>query len=215
MSDAPTEVISSDGGPPQPKPVYKQPWFVGLAVLLVLLVIAAGVGMKTMNDDQNAKVAAIQLQQKRDKAAADAAALNVKQAVAAAKVKAAAAAAAAKAKKQQQQLSTIQKDAAQAKKDAAAAQRKAAERPPTVVVPAPVYPPPTYVSPYSLGDGIPSGLLCRDLAARGLGYADAVSYWNTEGSPARMDADNDGIPCETVYARSDIVAYWGNDPRID
>lgn len=54
------------------------------------------------------------------------------------------------------------------------------------------------------------GLYCRDLrhgwpptAGRGLG-ADAgflwsVVYWNLEGQPERMDADGNGIPCETLY----------------
>jgi hypothetical protein len=148
MSDAPTEIISSGKGPPQPKSAYRQPWFVGLAVLLVLLVIGAGVGIKTMNDDQNAKLAAVQLQQKRDKAAADAAARKVRQAASAAKAKAAAVAAAAKAKKQASDLAKIKADAAQAKKDAAEAQRRAAQKPTTVYVqPAPA-PAPVYV-PYS------------------------------------------------------------------
>ena len=25
-----------------------------------------------------------------------------------------------------------------------------------------------------------------------------------------MDADRNGIPCETVYSASDVVAYWGD-----
>jgi len=55
---------------------------------------------------------------------------------------------------------------------------------------------------------LPSGLLCRDLRARGLSYADAVTYWWTEGAPDRMDADLNGIPCETVYPVADVNAYW-------
>lgn len=147
MSDAPTEIIPSGKGPPQSKSAYKQPWFVGLVVLLVLLVIGAGVGYQTMNDSQNARLAEIQLQQKRDKSAADAAALKVKQAAAAAKAKAAAAAAKAKEKKQAAALAQAQKDAVQAKQDAADAKRRAAQKPTTVYVqpqapaPAPVYVP--------------------------------------------------------------------------
>ncbi len=30
-----------------------------------------------------------------------------------------------------------------------------------------------------------------------------------EGKPDRMDADRDGIPCETVYDATEVVAYWG------
>jgi hypothetical protein len=61
------------------------------------------------------------------------------------------------------------------------------------------------------------GLYCRDLrygwpptAGRGLG-ADAgflwsVVYWNLEGQPERMDADGNGIPCETLYTPELIEA---------
>jgi len=54
------------------------------------------------------------------------------------------------------------------------------------------------------------GLFCRDLAAAGWDYTDAVAYWDAEGRPARMDADENGIPCETVYSSSDVTAYWGD-----
>lgn len=59
------------------------------------------------------------------------------------------------------------------------------------------------------------GLLCRDLAAAGWDYERAVAYWNEEGRPARMDADENGIPCETVYAASDVTAYWGDPLPTD
>lgn len=61
--------------------------------------------------------------------------------------------------------------------------------------------------------GLPSGLYCRDLAARGFSYADSVTYWEAEGRPDRMDADLNGYPCETVYPSSDVIAYWGFDPQ--
>ncbi len=54
------------------------------------------------------------------------------------------------------------------------------------------------------------GLFCRDLEAAGWDYVEAVAYWNAEGRPARMDADENGIPCETVYAASEVAAYWGD-----
>ena len=47
--------------------------------------------------------------------------------------------------------------------------------------------------------GLASGLFCRDLASMGYGFSAAVVYWMAEGAPARMDADGNGIPCETVY----------------
>jgi hypothetical protein len=59
-------------------------------------------------------------------------------------------------------------------------------------------------------NAIEGGLFCRDLAAKGYGYAEAVEYWELEASPDRMDADNNGIPCQTVYAESDVMAVWGD-----
>jgi len=47
--------------------------------------------------------------------------------------------------------------------------------------------------------GLESGLFCRDLALMGFGFTGAVAYWLADGAPDRMDADQNGIPCETVY----------------
>ncbi len=52
-----------------------------------------------------------------------------------------------------------------------------------------------------------AGLLCRDVLNRGFGFWTAAAYWISEGSPARMDADGNGIPCETVFPRVDIDAF--------
>jgi hypothetical protein len=74
--------------------------------------------------------------------------------------------------------------------------------------------PPSDVSDYwgftSLPDtsALPAGLFCRDLHARGYSYTDAVSYWYLHGEPDQMDIDLNGIPCETVYPRSDVDNYW-------
>ncbi len=60
-----------------------------------------------------------------------------------------------------------------------------------------------------------SGLLCADIADFGFWYGDAAAYWVREGRPARMDADGNGIPCETVYDGDQIDAYfnvWFNEP---
>jgi hypothetical protein len=54
-----------------------------------------------------------------------------------------------------------------------------------------------------------AGLFCRDLNAGGYAYDEAVAYWTREGQPDRMDADRNGIPCETVYPRNEVVAFWG------
>ena len=56
--------------------------------------------------------------------------------------------------------------------------------------------------------GVPAGLLCRDLKARGFSYAEAAGYWFATGSPDNMDADRNGIPCETVYPASEVEDYW-------
>jgi len=55
---------------------------------------------------------------------------------------------------------------------------------------------------------LPAGLFCRDLNAKGYSYVAAVDYWRLHGQPDRMDADLNGIPCETVYSRSAVAAYW-------
>lgn len=59
--------------------------------------------------------------------------------------------------------------------------------------------------------GLDTGLTCAQLKARGVGAADAVSYFVSQGSPSRMDADGNGIPCETVYA--DISTAWRTRAR--
>ncbi len=55
---------------------------------------------------------------------------------------------------------------------------------------------------------LPTDLFCRDLADRGLNYSAAVSYYVREGRPDRMDADVDGIPCETVYPLTDLEVQY-------
>jgi hypothetical protein len=62
----------------------------------------------------------------------------------------------------------------------------------------------------AIGDvrSLPAGLFCRDLNAKGYSYVAAVDYWRLHGQPNQMDADRNGIPCETVYSRSDVAAYW-------
>ncbi len=56
---------------------------------------------------------------------------------------------------------------------------------------------------------LPPGLFCRDLAAQGLDYTAAHAYWVAEGSPDRMDADRNGVPCETVYPAEEVAAFLG------
>jgi hypothetical protein len=55
--------------------------------------------------------------------------------------------------------------------------------------------------------GVMPGLFCRDLHNRGYDFSAAAAYWLTEGAPDRMDADRNGIPCETVFPRAEIDAF--------
>lgn len=104
---------------------------------------------------------------------------------------------------------------------AASTSSTASTAPTTSVVPGGSAPaPPTKVAPTApaataapaapIGDvrSLSDGLLCRDLKARGYSYSAAVDYWRVHGQPDRMDADKNGIPCETVYPRSDVTSYW-------
>ncbi len=55
--------------------------------------------------------------------------------------------------------------------------------------------------------GQPTGRLCADLAGDGFDYSAAHAYWEWDGRPDRMDADTDGIPCETIYAPQEVVFF--------
>ena len=68
------------------------------------------------------------------------------------------------------------------------------------------YPDPLYswlrtTAVMALGEisALPDGLRCADLASLGLGPKQAVDYWFLWNGPSLMDADVDGIPCETVW----------------
>jgi hypothetical protein len=68
----------------------------------------------------------------------------------------------------------------------------------------------TATAPKAAGDvrALPAGLFCRDLKAKGYSYVAAIDYWRLHGKPNQMDADRNGIPCETVYPRGDVALYW-------
>ena len=66
-------------------------------------------------------------------------------------------------------------------------------------------------------DETPKGLYCRDLLAEdpstwfdgyasvpATGYFLSLVYWSLEGQPGRMDADSNGIPCETMWP-TDVI----------
>lgn len=55
-------------------------------------------------------------------------------------------------------------------------------------------------------------LFCRDLAADNLDFSASVAYWVREGAPERMDADLNGIPCETVYPLDEVEAFFDLAP---
>lgn len=76
--------------------------------------------------------------------------------------------------------------------------------------PATTAPAPAASAPPTPGNVLtePAGLFCRDLRGRGYSYSAAVAYWENHGHTDQMDADKNGIPCETVYPRSDVESYW-------
>ncbi|MEA2001316.1 MAG: hypothetical protein U9N84_05445 [Actinomycetota bacterium] len=82
--------------------------------------------------------------------------------------------------------------------------------PPTTATPTTTSPPTTTITTLPPVAGLEGGLFCRDLVAMGYDYPTAVTYWVREGSPDRMDADRNGIPCETVFPESDVLAFWGS-----
>jgi hypothetical protein len=74
-------------------------------------------------------------------------------------------------------------------------------------------------------DHYPSGMYCRDLRQPPpdswggpdyhLNYGQVVYYWLTEGRPDRMDADHDGVPCETVYPADEVTPFWDSVRVLD
>ncbi|MBS1836781.1 MAG: hypothetical protein JST64_03695 [Actinobacteria bacterium] len=66
----------------------------------------------------------------------------------------------------------------------------------------------TLVTAPSLADvrTLPQGYFCRDLKAMGYDVDAAIEYFLYWGRPEQMDADHNGIPCETVYP--DAAAAW-------
>jgi hypothetical protein len=76
------------------------------------------------------------------------------------------------------------------------------------LAPAPAAPAPAPAAPIGDVRSAAPDLFCRDLKALGYSYSAAVDYWRLYGQPNRMDEDKNGIPCETVFPRGDVVAYW-------
>jgi serine protease Do len=73
-----------------------------------------------------------------------------------------------------------------------------------------VAPPPEAAPPAGDGVELASGLLCRDIADMGFGYYEAVGYWIREGHPDRMDADLNGLPCETVFSQAEVDGFYAS-----
>ncbi len=90
--------------------------------------------------------------------------------------------------------------------------------PPTATLPPPTNPPPTAPAPPPTPPpldtfdvrvaALPSGLRCADLIDQGFGYAANAAYWILSGRPSLMDADNDGIPCETRFSQQELDAFY-------
>ncbi|MDH3261724.1 MAG: DUF3160 domain-containing protein [Acidimicrobiia bacterium] len=58
--------------------------------------------------------------------------------------------------------------------------------------------------------GLAGGLFCRDVEAAGHTFEEALAYWVREGRPSRMDADRNGVPCETVYTAGEVQSLLGS-----
>jgi hypothetical protein len=74
---------------------------------------------------------------------------------------------------------------------------------------------------WEIHDQAPQGFFCRDLADDETAgffttccgtpdgdYFRALLYWCMQGMPDRMDADEDGIPCETLFSQEAIDEVW-------
>lgn len=75
----------------------------------------------------------------------------------------------------------------------------------TVIVPAPapaprvpVAPPDPYQAAYDAFNFHP-GKVCREMWDRNWSYTAMYAWYTSHGYPNHMDADGNGIPCETVY----------------
>lgn len=68
---------------------------------------------------------------------------------------------------------------------------------------------------FSGGEWVTTGMLCRDLVDEfdHPDYGFALAYWLWDGEPDRMDADRDGIPCETVYP-AEFIRDVLEDPGV-
>lgn len=73
---------------------------------------------------------------------------------------------------------------------------KKTKRPPGVTDPPPD---PEKRASVELPPPVPPGSWCGYLALRGVQFDETVAIWNELGRPAHMDADGNGIPCETRY----------------
>ncbi len=71
--------------------------------------------------------------------------------------------------------------------------------PTTTRPPAPNTVPATGPTAVSIPASVPIGQRCMWLAESGYSFAEAAVTFDALGLPADMDADNDGIPCETRY----------------
>ena len=77
-----------------------------------------------------------------------------------------------------------------------------------IVVPSDV--PPGTISCATLKENL---AVARDGRWYGMDYATVLHYWMSQGSPASMDDDRNGLPCETVYP-AEVVARVAGSPLV-
>jgi hypothetical protein len=81
---------------------------------------------------------------------------------------------------------------------------------PTQPPPDPVSPPteePTRIIPGIAS--LRSGFSCDELATNGYSYAEVAVYWARHGTPADLDPNSNGIPCELAYSALDVADVFG------
>jgi hypothetical protein len=76
-------------------------------------------------------------------------------------------------------------------------------------------PPSTSTAPTTTAAPAPSHLSCERLRERENSYGRVVAYWGKEETPADMDVDGDGIPCETAYPAADIEDLFGSPEGLE
>jgi hypothetical protein len=64
-------------------------------------------------------------------------------------------------------------------------------------------------TPHAHVSTLARGVACEELATAGYSYAEAAIYWSLHGTPADLDRDANGIPCEGAFSSEDVADVFG------